>query len=73
MAVTGVRRVDAVRHPPAHQPPTGRAHLLHLLRRGWARAAGVLLSLHYVGVLRALASAPVTTLPRSGCDLHPLL
>jgi hypothetical protein len=48
-------------------------HLLLLLRRGWVGAAGVLLSLHTTGVLRAPAATPVAALPRSGGDLRPLL
>jgi hypothetical protein len=73
LAVTGVRRVDAAWHIPAHQPPTRRVCVLLLLHHGWAGAAGVLLTLHAAGVLRALTATPVAALPRSGGNLRPLL
>jgi hypothetical protein len=41
--------------------------------RGWVGATGVLLPFHVAGVLWAPAAAPVTALPHSGGDLHPLL
>jgi hypothetical protein len=65
--------VDAVRHLLARQPPTRGVHLLLLLRRGWVGAVDVLLPLYAAGVLWALATACVVTLPYSGGDLYPLL
>jgi hypothetical protein len=65
--------VDATWHPPAHQPLARGVHLLLLLCRDWAGAAGVFLPLHVVGVLRAPAVAPFAALPHSSGDLHPLL
>ena len=44
-----------------------------LLRHGWVVATCVVLLLHTTGVLRALAAAPVTTLPHSSGVLHPFL
>jgi hypothetical protein len=62
-----------MRHLPTHQPPTRRVHLLILLHHGWDGAAAALLPLHAVGVLPALAAAPVAILPHFVGDLHPLL